>query len=217
MENEKKFWNDPSNIKWFNEQPPPEYWKEFFQDKSRKIKRVLDLGCGAGRNTQLLIELGCDVYACDLFDGMVIATKNRLQRVGVDKSFIDERIIIASMFNLPYCDSFFDAVLSNGVYHNVSSMEEMDVAFKETGRVLKKGGYLCFNLFSSNYIDPSLLKISNHIYLTKEKLPMVLISKIELIAFFSKHGFVSDGEIVEYKRVVSTGKRSIMRGVFKKI
>ncbi|HAZ29139.1 TPA: hypothetical protein DCY43_00045 [candidate division WWE3 bacterium] len=103
------------------------------------------------------------------------------------------------------------------MYHNVSSLEEMCEAIKETGRVLRKGGYVCFNLFSSNYIDPSLVKISNRVFLTEEKLPMVLISKSEFVNYFNKHGMVTNGDITEYERVVTTGKRSVMRGIFRKV
>jgi len=41
-----------------------------------EIKRVLDLGCGAGRNTQFLFEYGFDVFACDYYDGMVKPQEN---------------------------------------------------------------------------------------------------------------------------------------------
>ena len=62
-----------------------------------------------------------------------------------------------------------------------------------------------------------LVKISNHVFLTEEKLPMVLISKVELVSYFNKCGMITNGDIIEYERVVTTGKRSVMRGVFRKV
>lgn len=217
MKNEDIFWNNPNTIKWFSEQSVPGYWIEFFKSKGKSVKTVLDLGCGAGRNTQLLFELGYDTYACDKHDGMVKTTRKCLQQIGLNKTLIEKQVIKASMLNLPYEDNFFDVVLSNGVFHNVSSLNEIELAIKETSRVLKKNGYVCFNMFSSKYIDPSLKDISDHLYLTKEKLPMVLISKSELNVYFKKLRLVPEEEIFEYKREVTTGKRSVMRGVFKKI
>jgi len=120
------------------------------------------------------------------------------------------------MLDLPYGDSSFDVVLSNGVFHNVSNLKEMETALKEASRVLRKKCYLCFNLFSSNYIDPSLEKIGGDIFLTKEELPMALISKKEFVNMCKKYGLVPDGAIVEYEREVTTGKRSVMRGVLRK-
>jgi ubiquinone/menaquinone biosynthesis C-methylase UbiE len=217
MENEEKFWNNARTIKWFDEQPVPDYWVTFFGNKRKRMKKILDLGCGAGRNTQFLLELGYDVYACDLCNGMVEATRKRLRKIGLNKALGKKRVIKASMLNLPYKNSFFDAVLSNGVFHNVASLKEIELAIEETARVLKKDGCLCFNLFSSQYIDPSLKRISDRVYLTKERLSMVLISRAEFICLCEKRGLVSKGEIIEYEREVSTGKRSIMRGILRKI
>ena len=148
---------------------------------------------------------------------MVHATRKRLCGIGFNKQFVEKRVIKASMLSLPYENEYFDAVLSNGVYHNVSSLKEIDLAFKETSRVLKKNGYLCFNLFSSKYIDPSLRKINTHVYKTKEKLLMTLLSKNELINYFKKYGLVPEEEIVEYIRKLPTGKRSVIRGVLRTI
>lgn len=217
MKNEEKFWNDPATIKWFSEQPVPDYWIAFFKNKGEQIGKILDLGCGAGRNTQFLFESGYDVYACDWYNGMVKATRERLHKIGLDKPFVEKRVTKASILDLPYKDGFFDVVLSNGVFHNVTSLKEMELAFEETSRVLKKNGYVCFNLFSSNYVDPSLKRTSDYVYLTREKVPMVLISKGELINLFKKYGLASEGSIAEYEREVATGKRSVMRGVFKKV
>lgn len=217
MKNEEKFWNDPDNIKWFSNQPVPEYWVEFFNNKKEKIKKVLDLGCGAGRNTQFLFESGFDTFACDYYIGMVKATRKRLLKLGLNEDTVLQRVIKTSMLNLPsYRNEFFDAVLSNGVFHNVSDLGEMEIALKEASRVLRKNGYLCFNIFSSNYVDPSLSKIGNSIFLTKEGLPMALVSKKEFVNMCRKFNLIPEGDIVEYEREVTTGKRAVMRGVFKK-
>src|SRR4030042_5073895 len=207
MKYKNNYWNAPKTINWFCKQPVPEYWIIFFRNKGSIIKKVLELGCGAGRNTQFLFESGYDVYACDWYSGMVDATRKRLCEIGFNKQFVEKRVINASMLSLPYENKYFDAVLSNGVYHNVSNLKEIDLAFKETSRVLKKNGYLCFNLFSSKYIDPSLREINTHVYKTKEKLSMILLSKKELINYFTKYGLVPEEEIVEYIRELTTGKR----------
>ncbi len=143
-----KFWNDPKNIEWFKKEPVPECWLSFFSKAKKKgIKKVLDLGCGAGRNTQMLFELGYDFYACDLYDGMIKATIERLVKAGADKELLRERVLKASMLKLPFKDQHFDAIISNGVYHNVFNLGELSQALKESARVLKPGAYLCFNLF----------------------------------------------------------------------
>lgn len=216
MKNEEKFWNNPDNIKWFSNQPVPDYWFMFFEAKKGKIKKVLDLGCGAGRNTQFLFESSFDVYACDYYDGMVEATRIRLLKMGINKRLVMERVIKASMLDLPYEGNTFDAVLSNGVFHNVSSLNEIEIAIKESSRILHDGGQVCFNLFSDRYIDPKLDIIGENIYLTRDKLPMVLLSKNKFLNIARKYDLTTDTKIIEYIRKVATGTRSVMRGIFRK-
>jgi len=79
-------------------------------------------------------------------------------------------------------------------------------------------GYLCFNLFSSKKIPNNLKKIKNKksVYLTKEGLFMTLVSKKYFLTLASKLGLVLQGKVTEYERVVSTGKRMVMRGILQK-
>lgn len=207
-----KFWNDPNTIAWFRNEPAPNYWREFFQSLDKnKFSKVLDLGCGAGRNSEMLIGLGFDLYACDLEPAMVAETKRRLKN--------ESPVVVASMLKLPYSDENFDAIVSNGVYHNVSSVNEINQALSESARVLRKGGYLCFNLFSSKYIAPELKPLSEKagVYLTAEGLDMTLTSPEKFLELAKKHSLKLYAELVEYEGEVSTGKRSVMRGVLRKI
>jgi len=212
-----KFWNNPQTIEWFKKESIPEYWLSFFS-KAKKIgiKRVLDLGCGAGRNTKMLLELGYDFYACDLYDGMIKATVERLLEAGANKKMLEERILKASMLKLPFMDHFFDAIISNGVYHNAFNLEELDHALRESARVLKRGGYLCFNLFSSKKIASDLKYLGESVYLTKENLLMTLVSQKRFLALAKKYSLKLLGKVIEYEREVSTGKRTVMRGIFRK-
>jgi len=211
--NEERFWNDPHNIAWFRDEKTPSYWVEFFQKVDRnKVNRVLDLGCGAGRVTEMLIDLNFDVYACDSADGMVSETIKRIIEK-FPRFATKERIINASMLKLPYVDSFFDCVVSNGVYHNAWSENDLESALKETSRVLRTGGYVCFNLFTSNFIAPEFKNIGGSVYLTEEGLHMTLTSVKSFLEIARRNKLRSAGDVTEYLRKVSTGQRSVARGV----
>lgn len=116
-------------------------------------------------------------------------------------------------------DSSFDAIIANGIYHNVAKVSEMEDALKESSRILRKGGYLCFNLFSSKRIAAELKEIPGEedAYFTGEGLYMVLVSSEKFLKMAKENNLKLIGELVEYEREVSTGKRAIMRGTFSKI
>lgn len=77
---------------------------------------MLDLGCGAGRNTQFLFEYGFDVFACDYYDGMVEAARKRLLKQGFKKQVVIKRVIKSSMLDLPYEDNFLMQFLVMGFF-----------------------------------------------------------------------------------------------------
>jgi len=213
--NAEEFWNDFENIKWFKDEPAPPYWIEFFEKFVGKKISVLDLGCGAGRNTEILFRLGFNTYACDFYEKMVATTKKRLLTAGADKKMVQENIAQGDMLNIKFPDQYFDIVLSNGVFHNAYDLSELDKAISEVSRVLKKGGHLCFNLFSSEKVD--LFKsIGNSVYLTKENLIMTLVTSQEFEDICQKHGLKIESPIIQYQREVTTGMRAIMRGVMVK-
>jgi len=109
----QRFWDN--RVKEFYCDRPSIYLHKFFTMISTKGAKVLDIGCGAGRNSLMLHKLGFDIYGCDFNKKMVQATKTRLPKS------LNKKIIISNMINLPYKNNFFDFVISNGVFHNARS------------------------------------------------------------------------------------------------
>ncbi len=217
------FWNNPQVIQDFAVAEAPVYWKEFFAGYAppapNTAYRVLDIGCGAGRNVEMLWRYGYQVDACDLHIGMVEATRKRLEHCVLSEkvAYPLPCIKLADMCSLPYEDSSFHFVIANGVYHNVSSIEVFKQALYETARVMIKDGILCINVFTGRSIDSSSLKpcTSRHIYRTNEGTAMILLPPDELLSLLEGIGFSSQQSVIEYERELNTGRRSVLRSVFK--
>jgi SAM-dependent methyltransferase len=79
-------------------------------------KRVLDVGCGAGRFTELFADAGAEIVAVDLSSAVEAANKNVGQRRGV-------HVVQADLFSLPFLPASFDLVFSLGVLHHTPSAE----------------------------------------------------------------------------------------------
>jgi len=108
---------------------------------------------------------------------------------------------------------------SRTIVNFVISLEKFKTAIKESSRVLKNGGLLCFNIFTSGYIGSDLVEFKNspNLYLTKDGMPLVLLSKNEFIAESKLNNLFPISDFVEYTSNISTGKRSVARGVLRKI
>ena len=92
----------------------------------RSGSRVLDVACGSGWAMRFLRGLGADVAGID--------AAARLLEVAAERN-PDAEIVHGSMFDLPWADESFDAVMSvNGVWGGC------DAALGEAARVLRPGG-----------------------------------------------------------------------------
>jgi ubiquinone/menaquinone biosynthesis C-methylase UbiE len=99
----------------------------------KKIKSVLDLGCGIGFVSRYLAEsYNLKVVGTD-YDDEQIQLANKLQPKLDQLSFQVE-----DAAKLSFEDSSFDLVLSQNVFHHIPDWE---TAIKEVARILSSGGY----------------------------------------------------------------------------
>lgn len=95
-------------------------------------RRVLDVGCGTGRDLAVFAEhFGCEVAGVDPSAGMLELARRRLPETA------DLRLATAE--KLPFAGETFDAALMVLVVHHVDPVR----AFPEVRRVLVDGGRLC--------------------------------------------------------------------------
>ncbi len=106
--------------------------------------RVLDIGCGAGRTSIPLREMGFDVTAIDLSPSMVDLSKDIASACGVD---IDVRVMDAMDLQLSN-DQFDLALFSYNGLELLPGREGKMRALREIHRVLKPGGHFIFSSHS---------------------------------------------------------------------
>ena len=211
----KFYWNSRTIVDEFTEAQEPIYWRSFFETiKYPESLTVLDLGCGGGRNTYMLAELGFRVEACDLHENMLKATWMKIQKLN---SLKRNKVHIqkANMLKLPYETESLDIILSNGIYHNTSSVDEFEQAIRESARILKKGGLLCLNVFSNAYVDETLNKQTEEfLFVTPDGLDMMLLPPIRILDILNTVSLVPYNETVSYESKINVGTRSVLRGIF---
>jgi len=99
--------------------------------------RILDLGCGCGLSTLLLVEkYGTTVFAADLW---ISPTDNfkRFQSLGIDGKAVP--ISVDATKGLPFAEGYFDVLFSVDAYHYFGDTEKM---LPSLIPFVKKGGYI---------------------------------------------------------------------------
>lgn len=112
----------------------------------RDMKRVLDAGCGNGRNSIYLAQLGMQVDAIDFSSAAVAEASKRASRAGLlDRIHVTERALEES---LPFAPDSFDLCLDFYVFCHFSDEQVKRHYVEELWRVTRPGGYLLSALFS---------------------------------------------------------------------
>ena len=120
--------------RWAEASPPLPAVADFAEDLKREGgKRVLDLGCGAGRHSILLSKTGFQVVALDLSETALKILEDRLKTVSIDNI----TLVKHEMRELPFMDNYFDGVVCTNVLHH-GKLVEIKRAIREVHRVMRK-------------------------------------------------------------------------------
>ncbi len=103
--------------------------------------RILDIGCGAGRTTFALAQLGYqNIIGLDLSNEMIQAAEEIEEEFNYEIEFV-----VGDAINLSFADSSFDyALFSFNGLMQIPEYQNRLQALKEIKRVLKSGGIFIF-------------------------------------------------------------------------
>jgi tellurite methyltransferase len=108
--------------------------------------RVLDAGCGYGRNLVYLLREGCEVFALDAGAGCVEHVR---QLSGTLMTGLPaDNFQVGFIERMPFPDEFADVVICNSVLHFARDHEHFHMMLAELWRVLRPGGMLFCRLGS---------------------------------------------------------------------
>src|SRR5450631_2499278 len=100
--------------------------------------RVLDAGCGSGRNLVYLLRSGYQVFGVDADQNSVEDTRRLAASLAPALPADNFRVERIEAMSFP--DAFADAVLSSAVLHFARDDDHFDAMLRGTWRVLKPGG-----------------------------------------------------------------------------
>jgi tellurite methyltransferase len=113
--------------------------------------RILDAGCGGGRNLAWFGRNGFEVYAIDIDRGAI--DKQRAAGTAPSANFVH-----GTAAKLPWPDGYFHGVICNALLHVLADREEFLAVLRETWRVVAPGGIwfarLATTLSMEEYAEP---------------------------------------------------------------
>ncbi len=161
--------------------------------------RVLDAGCGRGRNLAYLLRAGFEVCAVDLAPDAVEAVRRLAAEAAPAlpaESFRTEPVERTS-----FAAASFDAVLSSAVLHFARDREHFDAMLAEMWRVLRPGGLFFARLATDIGIEDRVRPLGGRRFLLPDGTERFLADEAMLAEAAARLG----GEPVEPLRTVNVG------------
>jgi SAM-dependent methyltransferase len=174
--------------------------------------RVIDAGCGGGRNLVYLLRNGYDVAACDRDPVAVESVRAVASRLAPHLPGANFRVEAVESMSFP--DAAADVVIASAVLHFAENDTQFDAMVRSAWRVLKPGGMLFARLASSIGIENQVQCIDGRRYRLPDGSDRYLVDAPMLTAMTSRLG----GELLDpIKTTVVQDQRSMTTWVLRKL
>jgi len=184
-------WSQPETVAGFVRSPPNGTLLQAAARERRASARLLDIGCGAGRNALPLAETGWEVVGTDLSLPMLMAAATRVTEAGLVNRV---RLLRAPMDHLPFASAVFDFIVAHGIWNLARSGREFRMAVEEAGRVARTGCALFVFTFSRRTIPDSALPLAGESFVFTEfsGQPQCFLTQEQIVRELATHGFDPD-------------------------
>lgn len=139
--------------------------------------RVLDAGCGYGRNLVHLLRQGCEIFALDEDDDAVDHV--RKLSASLETGLPAQNFQVGLIEQMPFPDALADVVLCNSVLHFARDEDHFTKMLSELWRVLKPGGMFFCRLGSR--IGMTFERVRDNIYVIADGSEWFLVDEKTLL------------------------------------
>lgn len=152
--------------------------------------RLLDIGCGAGRNAVPLARLGWRVAGTDSSQPMLRAAAAR-------EGGHHLHLVNAEMATLPIQGASIDFIVAHGIWNLAGSGAEFRAALREAARVARPGTALFLFTFSRHTLPPDVAPVTGETFVFTQfsGAPQCFLTEAQLADELGAAGFVPDPEL----------------------
>ena len=157
----------------------------------RTSARLLDIGCGAGRNAVPLARAGWRIIGTDLSSAMLTAAASRAKAEALSHRM---DLVLAPMELLPFAANAFDFVVAHGIWNLARSGQQFRKAVREASRVARPGALLFLFTFSRDTLPADALPVPGEAFVFTQFSgePQCFLTAEELVTEMTDAGFAEE-------------------------
>jgi SAM-dependent methyltransferase len=173
--------------------------------------RILDAGCGSGRNLVYLLQAGYDVRAVDGDPSAIAAVRSLAARLGVDLPA--DNLRNEPVENMSFPDRSVDFLISSAVLHFARDDAHFDAMLRECWRLLDANSTFFCRLASSIGIETKVRALGSGRFVLPDGSERYLVTESRLMELTTQLG----GELLDpLKTTIVQNQRSMTTWVMKK-
>ena len=148
--------------------------------------RVLDAGCGSGRNSYYLMTQDVDVYGVDTNPSAVAGLRELAIELGRPSDPAHFRV--EPLEALTFDAGFFDVVICSAVLHFARDNDHFNAMMRELWRVLRPGGLFFARLASSIGMESQVRQVTGRRFALPDGSERYLVDEQQLMALMATLG-----------------------------
>lgn len=169
-----------------------------------KNYKILDAGCGEGRNLIYFIRSNYKVYGIDKNVDSIEMLKHLSRSVNL--KYPRDRFLVGDVRDMPFKNGEFGAIISSAVLHFAENESEFKNQFSELVRILKPGGILFVRIATIIGIEHSVKFLETGKYLQPDGSVRFLLTRKLLHFIENQMDFIEPFKVVlvDNQRCMST-------------
>lgn len=173
--------------------------------------KVLDAGCGSGRNAYYLLTQGVEVFGVDTNPASVAGVRDLAAEHGGAAD--DAHFRVEPLEALTFDDGTFDVVICSAVLHFAQDEAHFERMVRELWRVLRPGGMFFARLASSIGMESQVRRINGRRFALPDGSERYLVDEPQLMSLMATLG----GQLLDpLKTTIVSGQRAMTTWVMRK-